>query len=89
MSGILGAFLIITLWIFYYTYRKFWVYLITNLILDFMFAIFPIHYLFQDKLKIYQLINITPWGRFVLFVSLSIIIYGYHRWQETIYNKNI
>jgi hypothetical protein len=89
MPGILGAFLIITLWIFYYTYRKFWVYLITNLILDFMFAIFPIHYLFQDKLKIYQLINITPWGRFVLFVSLSIIIYGYHRWQETIYNKNI
>ncbi|MGW9103736.1 hypothetical protein ACWGPZ_32140 [Priestia megaterium] len=83
-SGVLGAFLVVTIWIFYFTYGRFWVYLMTNIVLDFMFAVFPIHYLFQEKLKIYQLVNITPWERFGLFVALSIVIYGYHFWQQGI-----
>lgn len=55
-SGILGAFLIVTIWIFYFTYGKFWIYLVTNIVLDFMFAIFPVHFILQEKLKIYQLL---------------------------------
>jgi len=84
-SGVLGAFPIITLWIFYFTYGKFWVYLLTNIILDFMFAIFPLDYVFQNILGIYKLINITSWERFILFVLESVIIYGYYKWQESIF----
>jgi len=84
-SGILGGFLVITIWIFYFTYGRFWVYLVTNIVLDFMFAIFPGQFIFQEKLRIYQLINITPWGRFAIFVALAIVIYGYHYWQEEVY----
>ncbi|QFT87753.1 hypothetical protein FIU87_03725 [Bacillus sp. THAF10] len=81
-SGVLGAFLVITIWIFHFTYGKFFVYLLTNIIVDFMFAVFPIHYLFQEKFKIYKLINISPWERYGLFVFLSVVIYIYHKWQE-------
>ncbi|EDL66642.1 hypothetical protein [Bacillus sp. SG-1] len=83
-SGILGAFLVVTIWIFYFTYGKFWIYLATNIVADFMFAVFPLHYLLQEKLGIYQLVDITPWRRFGLFVVLSIVIYGYHFWLDEV-----
>ncbi|MEH7443568.1 hypothetical protein V7201_14755 [Bacillus sp. JJ1122] len=84
VSGLFGGFLIVTIWIFYYTYGHFWKYLTTNIVADFMFAIFPIHYLFQEKLGIYQLHNITPLGRFTLFVLFSLLIYLYQMWQEEV-----
>jgi hypothetical protein len=85
VPGILGAFLVVTIWIFYFTYGRFWIYLVTNIVLDFMFAIFPVHFIFQEKLRIYQLVTITPWGRYGIFVALSIVIYGYHFWQEEVF----
>lgn len=86
-SGILGAFPVITMWIFYFTYEKFWIYLMTNIILDFMFAVFPAHYLLQDVLGIYTLKNITPWGRFFIFVIQAVLIYGYFKWQDGNYKE--
>jgi hypothetical protein len=80
-SFILGGFLVITIWVFHFTYQRFWIYLLTNIIIDFMFAVFPLPYLLQNKLGIYQLVNITPWGRFIIFVIISIVIYGYQKWQ--------
>ncbi len=47
-----------------------------------MFAVYPIHYLFQEKLGIYRLVNVTPWERFSLFVTLAVITYGYNVWQD-------
>lgn len=87
ISGVFGAFPVITLWVFYFTYGKFWKYIIANIIMDFMFAVFPIHYLFQEVLGIYKLVNMTPWGRFFLFVSFSIVIYGYYKWQEGLFHS--
>ncbi len=88
VSGVFGAFPVITFWVFYYTYGNFRKYLLTNIIIDFLFAVFPIHYMFQEVLGIYELVNITPWGRFVLFVFFSIVIYGYYKWQEDIIHSN-
>lgn len=82
---VLGSFLVTTIWIFHFTYQRFWIYLITNIVLDFMFAIFPIPYLLQNKLGIYQLVNITPWERFFIFVVFSIVIYGYQKWEEEVF----
>ncbi|MCU9615177.1 hypothetical protein OEV98_16740 [Caldibacillus lycopersici] len=84
-SGIFGAFPVITIWIFYFTYQRFWIYLLTNIILDFMFAVFPVHYLLQDVLGIYHLETTTTWERFIIFVVESVIIYGYFKWQEGIF----
>ncbi|WP_251550292.1 hypothetical protein [Neobacillus muris] len=81
-AGILGGFPVITLWIFHFTYGRFWVYLVINILLDFMFAVFPMHYLLQDILGIYTLVKIAPWQRFILFVIEAAIIYGYFKWQD-------
>lgn len=83
--GIFGIFFVITIWVFYFTYTRLWIYLITNIVIDFMFAFFPIHYILQNKLDIYELINITPWGRFLIFVSFSIVIYCYQKWLEEVF----
>lgn len=88
VSGVFGAFPVITLWIFYFTYGNFKRYLLTNIVLDFMFAFFPLHYLFHDVLKIYKLVAITPLERFILFVTFSIVIYGFYKWQEEIFTPN-
>jgi hypothetical protein len=82
---VLGTFLVTTIWVFHFTYQRFSIYLITNIVLDFMFAVFPLPYLLQKKLGIYELVNITPWGRFLIFVIFSIVIYGYQKWQEEIF----
>lgn len=87
VSGVFGAFPVITLWVFHFTYGKFWKYLITNIIIDFMFAIFPLHYLFQEVLNIYKLVTITPWKRFLLFVFFSLIIYVYYKWQDSMFHS--
>ena len=79
---VLGGFLVTTIWVFHFTYQRFWIYLITNIVLDFMFAVFPLPNLLQNKLGIYQLVNITPWARFLIFVILSIC---YQKWQEEIF----
>lgn len=88
-SGVLGGFLIVTIWILYFTYGRFWLYFVTNIVLDFMFAVYPIHYLFQEKLEIYQLVTITPWGRFGIFVTLSIVIYVYQSWLEEVFKPEL
>ncbi|WP_254871048.1 hypothetical protein [Bacillus sp. Marseille-Q1617] len=82
VSGVFGAFPVITLWIFRFTFGHFWRYAVTNIIADFMFAFFPIHYVLQDVLGIYNLINITPFGRFILFITFAMILYGFQVWLE-------
>jgi len=84
---VLSVFIVTTIWIFHFTFQRFWLYLITNIVLNFMFAIFPIPYLLQNKLEIYQLVKITPWGRFLIFIIISIVLYGYQKWQEEIFKQ--
>lgn len=79
-----GAFLVGTMWIFYFTYEKFWLYLITNIIIDAIFM-FGISHFFEGRL--YRLVNMGRWGVFLLMVGLAITIYGYHSWQEEIFRK--
>lgn len=85
VPGIFGVFIITTIWIFYFTYGNFLRYLLTNIVADFMFAIFPIHYLLQEKWGIYELVNITRFERFGLFVTFSVILYGFQMWLEGIF----
>ncbi|OZU88652.1 hypothetical protein CIL03_10200 [Virgibacillus indicus] len=82
-----GAFLIGTIWIFYFTFGRFWLYLITNIVIDFLFA-FPMNEWFE-KLGLYKLVNYTNWNIFFTFIFMALVIYCYQLWQEKIFkNKN-
>ncbi|MEW9674121.1 hypothetical protein [Ammoniphilus sp. 3BR4] len=79
-----GAFLVGTIWIFYFTFRKWWLYLITNIVIDGAFAFF-LNDIFNGW--IYQLVRFNEWGVFLLMVSLAVVIYGYQLWQEGVLIK--
>jgi hypothetical protein len=76
----IGPFFIGTIWIFHLTYGKFWLYLIANVITDaiFMFLMSPIFV----KIGFYKWVNQTPFERYIHFIIIAVVIYGYHTWQR-------
>lgn len=74
-----GAYFIGTIWIFKYTYGHFWLFLITNIILDYILIFFLIDWFIQRGvweayISYSQVLLITT--------ALAILIYGYQMWQE-------
>ncbi|WP_042463356.1 hypothetical protein [Neobacillus dielmonensis] len=75
LSFILGPFFIGTIWIFRLTFGKFWIYLITNVLMD-LFLAYPVNGLMQ-KLKVYKLVNFKPKHIFYTASSFALVIYGF------------
>ena len=74
-----GAYPIGTIWIFKYTYGHFWLFLITNIILDYILIFFLLDWFVQRGV----------WEAYITYsqvlfitVALAILIYGYQIWQE-------
>lgn len=86
VSFVYGAFPVGTVWIFCFTYRNFKVYMVTNIIVDAVFA-FGILQL-TGWMGIDEFINLPKWGVFLIMLFLALIIYLYQRWQEGIFKKN-
>ena len=84
MYGVLPA---VAVWVFRFTYGRFWLYIVTNAIIDLVFAfiLFP---WFARR----GILGIGPWTclivYFVNFVHAS-LLYIYQMWQETIYALNL
>lgn len=77
---IYGALPVITIWIFKFTYGRFWLYVATNLVLDlgFSFLIMP----WVVRRGIFEIISITYFQGFLVTTVLAFILYGYQLWQE-------
>ncbi|MDQ1002593.1 hypothetical protein QFZ28_002993 [Neobacillus niacini] len=75
LSFILGPFFVGTIWIFRLTFGKFWLYALTNILMD-SFLAFPANWVFQ-KLKVYKLVNFKPKHIFYTSICYALIIYGY------------
>jgi hypothetical protein len=85
LSFIFGPFFVGTIWIFHFTYGKFWLYFMTNAIVDYAFA-YPLTILFQ-RLKVYKLVNFKPIHVFLSFLSYAVIIYGYQSFLQKSQNN--
>jgi hypothetical protein len=85
LSIILGPFFTGALWIFHFTFGKFRLYLLANIIMDFLLA-YPICYILQ-KLKLFKLENFRPIHIFSTYVLYSVIIYSYQLFLENPKNK--
>ncbi|MEB4793203.1 hypothetical protein P5G65_04795 [Paenibacillus chondroitinus] len=83
VSFVYGLFAVGTVWIFYLTFRKFWIYVLTNLVIDAFFSFLGLHWLVEGMGV--ATIHIAKWIIFVLFFSLSFVIYGYQVWQEKVF----
>lgn len=84
---IYGAFLPGTIWIFHFTFdRSFWVYIITNVIVDAFYAFVLLTVLIRF-FDIYKLEKMSEFGIFILMIIIAVIIYFYQRWLESIIKK--
>jgi len=75
-----GSFFITTIWVFYLTFEKFWLYLVTNIVIDGLGA-FLITYILELR-KISQLVNLSKLSLFLIMVTLSLIAYGFQVWYQ-------
>ncbi|MFJ8266791.1 hypothetical protein [Peribacillus asahii] len=75
LSLILGPFFIGTIWIFRFTFGKFWLYILTNTVID-LFLAYPINRLMQ-KLNLYKLVSFKPKHIFYTAMGYTLVIYGY------------
>lgn len=80
-----GLFMIGTFWIFYFTYRYFWLYVLVNAIFDLFMGFVGMTLL--DMLSVATMHTITKWQYSIVMFCISFVIYGYQRWQETIVRK--
>jgi len=80
----IGLNIVLTMWIFKFTYRKFGIYLVTNIILDIVFAFFLFQNYFPNK-GMMHLLGISPFQTFLIAVMLAIVLYKYQIWQEGIF----
>lgn len=80
LAFIFGPFFPINLWIFHFTYGKFSIYAICNLIMDLLFA-YPLSALFQ-KIGHFKLNKLNAAGLFLVYYSLAILNYGFQLFME-------
>ncbi|VBB06488.1 Hypothetical protein LUCI_1721 [Lucifera butyrica] len=79
----IGLNLVLTMWVFIFTYRRFWMYMITNAILDIGFDFFLFQYYFPSR-DIFNLVGISPFQSYLITLGHALVIYGYQMWQEGI-----
>ncbi|RAU92818.1 hypothetical protein [Paenibacillus sp. YN15] len=81
-SLLFGPFLVGSLWIFRLSYHKWWLFFLTNLIIDSIFA-FGLSPWFLDG-WLYTMRRINNAGAFLLMFGTAIVIYLYQRWQDEV-----
>ncbi|RVT66992.1 hypothetical protein EM808_00445 [Niallia taxi] len=77
ITFVFGLFFTLNLWIFKLTYEKLWLYIITNIFADYLFA-YPLSALAQ-KFKIYKLVNLKKSQLFGLSLIVAALNYVFHR----------
>jgi hypothetical protein len=76
---IYGPYLIATIWIFKYTYGRFWLYLVTNIVLDYVLVFFLIDWFIKRGVWIAY---ISYFQGVLITTALAILLYGYQMWQS-------
>lgn len=83
LAFIFGPFFTINLWVFHFTYGKFSLYALCNLIMDLLYA-YPLNALFQ-KIGHYKLKRMTSTALFIKTCSLALLNYGFQKFR--LYNE--
>ncbi len=78
-----GPLLVITLWVFKFTYGRFWLYMITNTILDIGFNFLFLGYFLPARGILFM--NVHPIRTLPITLIHAAIAYGYQMWQAEIF----
>ncbi|WP_280771749.1 hypothetical protein [Salipaludibacillus daqingensis] len=76
-----GPYLVIVIWIFHFTFGKFWMYLIVNILLDggFMYIVYPV---LQRVGLVSSDSTMSTIVIVAMMIGFALIIYLYQLWQE-------
>ncbi|MDQ0254852.1 hypothetical protein J2S74_002231 [Evansella vedderi] len=77
-----GSFLIGTIWIFAFTYGRFWLYLIVNILVDAFFA-FGLHKFLIVPLGIVTELKHGSLEVFIAFLIMALFLYAYQLWIDS------
>jgi hypothetical protein len=77
---IYGSFLVGIIWIFKYTYNRFWLFLAINAVIDLILT-FPLNNLLVNR-GILQMQNISNFQLFLVATGSAVLLYWYQLWQE-------
>lgn len=80
LAFIFGPFFTFNLWIFHFTFGKFFLYALGNLLMDLVFA-YPLNKLFQ-KIGHYKLKKFNSTIIFLISYSLAILNYAFQKFIE-------
>ncbi|WP_264740640.1 hypothetical protein [Cytobacillus firmus] len=75
VSFVFGPFTIINFWIFKLTFKRFWLYLLSNIFADYLFA-FPLTTI-AEKLRIFKMVRMNRKQLFVLSIAVAVLNYLY------------
>jgi hypothetical protein len=75
ISFVFGPFTILNFWIFKLTYKRFWLYLTTNVFADYLFA-YPLTTL-AEKFRVYKMVRMSRKQLFLLSIAVAILNYLY------------
>ncbi|WP_223588329.1 hypothetical protein [Neobacillus bataviensis] len=81
-----GVFLVGTIWIFYFTFRKFWIYFLVNLITDCIYS-FGFRALWKKLGITTSGGNLSPLEGIMYMTLISITLYIYQLWQEGLFGR--
>lgn len=79
-----GTMPVLTMWVIKFTYGRFWLYVLTNTVLDIGFAFFILNRFFPS-MGIYKLVGISPFGVLAINYLHMVALYIYQMWQEGIF----
>ncbi|WP_312094968.1 hypothetical protein [Niallia sp.] len=84
--SVYGIFAVGTLLIFYFTYERFWLYFIVNLLFDILqsYVVTP----FYVKLHIFDRQEMNGFESLLMMTFMSLIMYMYQKWQDTVILKS-
>lgn len=81
---LLGLHPVITMWIFKFTYRKFWLYVVVEAVMNMGFNTLFLGW-FLIKMGMRQIGNMSPFVAFFITMAHGLVLYVYQIWQEGIF----
>lgn len=84
ISYVYGMIPVLTMWLFRFTYGRFWLYMAIDSILNLGFTYLVLGYYLSNR-GIFEYIGITPFQTFLIVTAHGILLYAYQIWQVGVF----
>ncbi|WP_188694501.1 hypothetical protein [Pullulanibacillus camelliae] len=82
-----GPYLITSLWILKLTYRKFFIYMLSNTTLHILFTYFGLKYV--KRFKIFSLVELTKFQYLIIDIIRAVLLYSFQRITDLSHGKEL